>query len=120
MEATAAATWFAPRDPSAPRGSLAQRLHRVARHLAKRDRGTLEAEVRRAQEMQPQLALLDAEAFSRHVAQVRRDYRLQRAERKPGAPQLTLALATVAAAAVRTVGLTPSFPQFLAALAMAD
>jgi preprotein translocase subunit SecA len=118
--AVAVPAWFAPRDPAQPRGSLAWRLRRLARHLARRDRAALEHEVRAAQASFPALAEMGEEAFRAHVAQVRRAYRLGRAQRTPGQPELTAALATVAAAAKRTLGMTPSFPQFLAALAMAD
>lgn len=118
--AAAAPAWFAPRDPARPRGSLGWRLNRLARHLARRDRAALEREVRAAQASFPALAELDEDAFRAHVAQVRRAYRLGRAQRTPGQPELTAALATAAAATRRTLGMTPSFPQFLAALAMAD
>jgi len=118
--AAAAPAWFAPRDPARPRGSLGWRLHRLARHLARRDRAALEREVRAAQASFPALAELEEDAFRAHAAQVRRAYRLGRAQRTPGQAELTAALATAAAAIRRTLGMTPSFPQFLAALAMAD
>jgi preprotein translocase subunit SecA len=117
---TVAPAWFAPRDPARPRGSLARRLQRLARHLLRRDRTRMAQEVRTAQETFPALADLDEETFRAHVARVRRVYRLERARRTPGQPELTAALATVAAATRRTLGMTPSLPQFEAALAMAD
>ncbi len=118
--AAAAPAWFAPRDPAQPRGSLGRRLRRLAGHLARRDRAAMEQVVRQAQERFAALAAQDDAAFRAHVGQVRRAYRLARAQRAPGQPELTAALATVAAAALRTLGMTPSLPQFLAALAMAD
>ncbi|RYY69248.1 MAG: hypothetical protein EOO24_51105, partial [Comamonadaceae bacterium] len=118
--AAAMGTWFTPRDPAAPRGPLSRRLKRVAGHLARQDRRTMEAEVRRAQEASGQLAALDDAALLARIAKARLDYRQARSDRSAGAPELTTALAVVAEAARRTTGLTPSFPQLLAALAMAD
>ncbi|MGV3569471.1 MAG: hypothetical protein ACO1PB_02650 [Ramlibacter sp.] len=114
------AAWFAPREPGAPRGPLSRRLAKVAGHLARRDRRTMEAEVAKVQAMSERLAALDDAALLPHIAQVRMAYRQARSSRVAGAPELTAALAAVAAAARRTTGLTPSFPQLLAALAMAD
>jgi preprotein translocase subunit SecA len=115
-----AASWFAPRDPQAPRGTLVGRWQRVARHLARRDRAVMEREVRAAQAAAPQLLALDVAGFEAHIAQVRRAWRTARAARTPGLQAMTDGLAAAAAAARRSTGLTPSFPQMLAALAMAD
>ncbi|HYF18897.1 MAG TPA: hypothetical protein VEA40_13600 [Ramlibacter sp.] len=115
-----AAGWFAPRDPAAPRGSLSRRLRRVARHLLRADRKTLEAEVARVQEALPQLRAMPDTEFAAHVAKVRLAYRHGRTTREPGKPEMTAALAAVASAAQRTTGLTASLPQLMAAMAMAD
>ena len=115
-----AAAWFAPRNPEAPRGSLPGRLRRRWRHLLRQDRKAMEQAVGQAQERMPRLALLDETAFAQHVAQARLAFRRARAGRSAGAPELTEALAVVAQAAQRTVGLTASVPQLMAALAMAD
>ncbi|QJW84591.1 hypothetical protein HK414_15715 [Ramlibacter terrae] len=115
-----AAAWFAPREPGASRGPLSRRVAKVVGHLAKRDRRTMEAEVAKVQALSERLAALDDAALLPHLAQVRLAYRQARGSRVAGAPELTNALAAVAAAARRTTGLTPSFPQLLAALAMAD
>ena len=118
--ADAGGAWFAPRDPDAPRGTLARRLRRIGRHLLRQDRKVLEREVRVAQDRLLVLAALEPGEFAAHVAQARLAYRRGRAQREPGAPEFTEALATIAAAAKQTVGLTASFPQLMAAMAMAD
>lgn len=115
-----AAAWFAPREPGAPRGSLALRLRRRARHLLRQDRKAMEQAVGQAQELMTRLAPLDGAAFAQRVAQTRLAFRRARADRSAGAPELTEALAVAAQAAQRTVGLTASIPQLMAALAMAD
>jgi hypothetical protein len=67
----AAATWYAPRDPGAPRGTLSWRLRRRARHLLKLDRRTIDQSVQAARARLEPLGQLDDEAFARHVATAR-------------------------------------------------
>jgi preprotein translocase subunit SecA len=120
VSAAAAATWYTPRDPAAPRGSLGWRMKRRVRHLLGRDRRTMEQAVAQARARLDPLSRLDDAAFAQQVAQARLSFRGTRAGRAAGASEFTEAVAVVAQAAQRTVGLTASDPQLMAALAMAD